>query len=119
MPGLWVRLPPLALTPDVIVLRHSAAGAPHMLARLVKPSVINAGDGMHAHPSQSLLDLMTVREAKGGRLAGLNIAIIGDIAHSRVARSNIVGFAKMGDNVTIAGPPTMIPMGIEAMGAKI
>ncbi|MCP4681487.1 MAG: aspartate carbamoyltransferase catalytic subunit, partial [Desulfobacterales bacterium] len=108
-----------AMKPDVIVLRHSAAGAPHMLARLVKTSVINAGDGMHAHPSQSLLDLMTVREAKEGRLEGLNIAIIGDIAHSRVARSNILGFTKMGAHVTVSGPPTMIPMGIEAMGASV
>ncbi len=108
-----------AMKPDVIVLRHSSAGAPHMLARYVDTSIINAGDGMHAHPSQSLLDLMTVRTAKKGKLEGLNIAIIGDIAHSRVARSNIVGFTKMGAHVTIAGPPTMIPSGIETMGADV
>ena len=107
-----------AMSPDAIVDRHSAAGAPYMLARLVDASIINAGDGMHAHPTQALLDMMTVREKKG-RLAGLRIAIIGDIAHSRVARSNIVGFIKMGAEVVLAGPPTMIPMGIETLGAVV
>jgi len=107
-----------AMNPDAIVIRHPAAGAPHMLARLVKASIINAGDGMHAHPTQALLDMMTVRERKG-RLDGLKIAIIGDIAHSRVARSNLIGFTKMGAKVTLAGPPTMIPMGIEALGADV
>ncbi|NVL90668.1 MAG: aspartate carbamoyltransferase catalytic subunit [Desulfobacterales bacterium] len=107
-----------AMNPDAIVIRHRAAGAPHMLARLVRASVINAGDGMHAHPSQALLDMMTVREKKG-RLAGLKIAIIGDITHSRVARSNIVGFVKMGAEVILAGPPTMIPMGVETLGARV
>ncbi len=107
-----------AMNPDAIVIRHSAAGAPHLLARLVEASVINAGDGMHAHPTQALLDMMTVREKKG-RLAGLRIAIIGDIAHSRVARSNIVGFSKTGAEVILAGPPTMIPMGVETLGAHI
>jgi len=107
-----------AMSPDAIVVRHSAAGAPYMLARLVDASIINAGDGMHAHPTQALLDMMTVREKKG-RLAGLRIAIIGDIAHSRVARSNIVGFIKMGAEVVLAGPPTMIPMGIETLGAVV
>ena len=107
-----------AMNPDAIVVRHRAAGAPHMLARLVQASVINAGDGMHAHPTQALLDMMTVRE-KRGSLAGLRIAIIGDIAHSRVARSNIVGFVKMGANVILAGPPTMIPIGVETMGALV
>ena len=107
-----------AMNPDAIVVRHRAAGAPHMLARLVQASVINAGDGMHAHPTQALLDMMTVREKKGG-LAGLRIAIIGDIAHSRVARSNIVGFIKMGARVILAGPPTMIPIGVETMGALV
>jgi len=107
-----------AMNPDVIVLRHSSAGAPHMLARLMKFSIINAGDGMHAHPTQSLLDLMTVMENKGS-IKGLRIAIIGDISHSRVARSNIVGFTKMGAKVVLAGPPTMIPMGIEALGASV
>lgn len=107
-----------AMNPDAIVLRHKAAGAPHMLARLVQSSVINAGDGMHAHPTQALLDMMTVREKKG-RLAGLRVAIIGDIAHSRVARSNTVGFLNMGAHVVLAGPPTMIPQGIEILGAPV
>jgi aspartate carbamoyltransferase catalytic subunit len=107
-----------AMNPDAIVVRHRAAGAPHLLARLVDASVINAGDGMHAHPTQALLDMMTVREKKG-RLAGLRLAIMGDIAHSRVARSNIVGFTKMGAEVILAGPPTMIPMGVETLGASV
>ena len=107
-----------AMNPDAIVIRHPAAGAPYMLARLVKASIINAGDGMHAHPTQALLDMMTVREKKG-RLDGLKIAIVGDIAHSRVARSNLIGFTKMGAKVTLAGPPTMIPMNIEALGADV
>jgi aspartate carbamoyltransferase catalytic subunit len=107
-----------AMNPDAIVIRHSAAGAPHLLAKLVDASVINGGDGMHAHPTQALLDMMTVREKKG-RLDGLRLAIIGDIAHSRVARSNIVGFNKMGADVVLAGPPTMIPMGIETLGAEV
>jgi aspartate carbamoyltransferase catalytic subunit len=107
-----------AMNPDAIVIRHPAAGAPHLLARQVEASVINAGDGMHAHPTQALLDMMTVREKKG-RLAGLRIAIIGDIAHSRVARSNIVGFTKTGADVILAGPPTMIPMGVETLGAHV
>lgn len=107
-----------AMKPDVIVMRHSSAGAPHMLSKIVNTSVINAGDGMHAHPTQSLLDMMTVREARG-RLDNLKISIIGDIAHSRVARSNIHGFTKMGSKVVVAGPPTMIPMGIEKLGARV
>ncbi|MDF1591315.1 MAG: aspartate carbamoyltransferase catalytic subunit [Desulfobacterales bacterium] len=107
-----------AMNPDVIVLRHTAAGAPHMLARLLKSSVINAGDGMHAHPTQALLDLMTIREKKGS-ISGLRIAIIGDIAHSRVARSNSIGMRKMGADVVVAGPPTMIPKGIETLGVSV
>ncbi len=107
-----------AMGPDIIVLRHNCAGAPHMLARVVKSAIINAGDGMHAHPSQSLLDLMTVRENKG-YIKGLRIAIIGDISHSRVARSNIIGFTKMGADVVLGGPPTMIPKGIETLGATV
>ena len=107
-----------AMNPDVIVLRHTAAGAPHMLARLLKSSVINAGDGMHAHPTQALLDLMTIREKKG-RISGLRIAIIGDISHSRVARSNSIGMRKMGADVVVAGPPTMIPKGIETLGVSV
>jgi aspartate carbamoyltransferase catalytic subunit len=107
-----------AMSPDAIILRHSAAGAPHMLSRLVKSAVINAGDGMHAHPTQTLLDMMTIREKKE-RLNGLRVAIIGDIAHSRVARSNTVGLLKMGAHVTLAGPPTMIPKGVEILGAPV
>jgi aspartate carbamoyltransferase catalytic subunit len=107
-----------AMNPDVIVIRHTCAGAPHLLAKILKSSVINAGDGMHAHPTQSLLDLMTVRENKNN-ISGLRIAIIGDISHSRVARSNIIGFRKMGADVVLSGPPTMIPMGIETLGASV
>ncbi len=107
-----------AMQPDVIVIRHASAGAPHFLTRHCQACVINAGDGMHAHPTQALLDMMTVREKKG-RLQGLNILIVGDITHSRVARSNIVGFQKMGARVTVCGPPTMMPIGIEKMGARV
>lgn len=107
-----------AMNPDIVVIRHSSAGAPHMIARSLDVSVINAGDGMHAHPTQALLDMMTVREKKGG-FAGLNVAIIGDITHSRVARSNIAGFIKMGSTVRVAGPATMIPPGIESLGATV
>ena len=89
-----------------------------MLAKLVKASIINAGDGMHAHPTQALLDLMTVRENRG-RIAGLRVAIVGDIAHSRVARSNCIGFTKMGAEVVLAGPPTMIPKGVESFGVSV
>ncbi len=105
-----------AMNPDVIILRHYSAGAPHMLAKLLKTSIINAGDGMHEHPSQALLDLMTVREKKG-YIRNLRVAIIGDISHSRVARSDILGFTKMGAEVVLGGPFTMIPAGIESLGA--
>ena len=107
-----------AMNPDVVVIRHSSAGAPHMLANIMDAGIINAGDGMHAHPTQSLLDMMTVREKKGD-LKGKRIAIIGDIAHSRVARSDCVGFTKMGASVVLAGPPTMIPKGIESLGVSV
>ncbi|HOU52042.1 MAG: aspartate carbamoyltransferase catalytic subunit [Smithella sp.] len=106
-----------AMNPDVIVIRHSAAGAPHLLARLVKQSIINAGDGAHEHPTQALLDMMTIKEHKG-KIDGLKVAIIGDIEHSRVARSNIYGLSKMGANVVVAGPATMLPRDIEQMGVK-
>jgi aspartate carbamoyltransferase catalytic subunit len=106
-----------AMNPDVIVIRHSAAGAPHLLATLVKQSIINAGDGAHEHPTQALLDIMTIKEKKG-KLAGLKVAIVGDIAHSRVARSNIYGLTKMGARVVLAGPATMLPRDIEQMGIK-
>lgn len=107
-----------AMRPDCIVIRHSAAGVPMMLAGHLGCSVINAGDGAHEHPSQALLDMLTVKE-RLGRLEGLKVAIIGDIAHSRVARSNIYGFTRMGANVTVAGPPTMMPPGIEQTGCKV
>lgn len=107
-----------AMNPDVIIIRHYSAGAPHMLARLLKTSIINAGDGMHEHPTQALLDLMTVREKKGS-IEDLRIAIIGDISHSRVARSDIIGFKKMGAEVVLGGPLTMIPSGIESLGATV
>jgi aspartate carbamoyltransferase catalytic subunit len=103
------------MNPDIIVIRHSAAGAPHLLARLIKPSIINAGDGAHEHPTQALLDMLTIRTRKG-KIAGLKVAIVGDIGHSRVARSNIIGLTKMGAKVAVAGPATMIPRGIEEMG---
>ena len=107
-----------AMNPDVIVMRHSSSGAAHVISKRVNCSVINAGDGTHAHPSQALLDMMSIREKKG-TLKGLNISIVGDISHSRVARSDIIGFSKMGAHVTICAPPTMIPKGIEAMGCQI
>lgn len=107
-----------AMKPDAIVIRHAHSGAPHMLARKLKFSVINAGDGAHEHPTQALLDMLTMREAKG-RLEGLEVAIIGDIAHSRVARSNMIGLAKMGASVRVAGPPTMLPQGLEQYGARV
>ncbi len=107
-----------SMKPDVIVMRHSSAGTPYLLSQKISTPIINAGDGMHAHPTQALLDMMTVREVKKD-LNGLHIAIIGDIAHSRVARSNITGFTKMGAKVRLAGPPTMMPAGIESLGADV
>jgi len=107
-----------AMKPDVLVLRHGCSGAPYFLAQHLKAAVINAGDGTHAHPSQGLLDMLTIRQNKG-RLQGLRVAIIGDIAHSRVARSNCEGLSKMGADVVLAGPPTMIPRGIEEMGVSV
>ena len=107
-----------SMNPDIIVIRHSSSGSPHLLAKHIGASVINAGDGTHEHPSQALLDMMTVREKKGG-IAGLKIAIIGDISHSRVAHSNIIGFTKMGARVHVSGPATLIPPGIEQMGAIV
>jgi aspartate carbamoyltransferase catalytic subunit len=107
-----------AMHPDIIIIRHGYSGAPLMLTRHVQAAVINAGDGTHEHPSQSLLDMMTVREQKG-TLAGLKIAIIGDILHSRVAHSNILGFTKMGSSVHVYGPATLLPRGVEELGATI
>lgn len=106
-----------AMSPDIIVLRHSAAGTPHLLAKMLRQSIINAGDGAHEHPSQALLDMMTIKEKKG-RIADLKVAIVGDIMHSRVARSNIYGLSKMGARVVVAGPATMMPRDIERMGVR-
>ena len=100
------------------VIRHPHAGAPNLLARtLERVSVINAGDGLHAHPTQALLDLFTVRE-KLGRLDGLKIVIVGDVTHSRVARSNMLGFCKMGSQVVLCGPPTLIPEDLKVLGSQ-
>jgi len=107
-----------AMAADVIIIRHSAAGAPHLLARWVSARVINAGDGAHEHPTQALLDMFTIREKKGG-FQGLKVAILGDITHSRVARSNIWGLTKMGAEVRVVGPATLIPPDIERLGVKV
>lgn len=107
-----------AMKVDMIVLRHSASGSAGILAKATKASVLNAGDGWHEHPTQALLDMFTIKE-KFGRIGGLNISIIGDIAHSRVARSNIWGLTKLGANVTLCGPKTLIPAEVEKMGAKV
>ncbi len=104
-----------AYQPDIIVLRHRHAGAPHLLAANIDASIVNAGDGAHEHPTQGLLDLLTIRQHKR-RIDGLKVAIIGDIAHSRVARSAIVGLSRLGAQVVVCGPPTMLPPGIEALG---
>ena len=104
-----------AMNPDIIVIRHSASGAPHLLSRMIKQSVINAGDGAHEHPTQALLDMLTIRQKKG-RIEGLKVAIIGDIAHSRVARSNIYGLRKMGADVSVGGPAIMMPRDIQQLG---
>ena len=107
-----------AMKPDVVVLRHAYSGAPRLLGERLEAAVINAGDGTHAHPTQALLDMLTIEQHKG-TLGGLRIAIIGDIAHSRVARSNCEGLTKMGADVVLAGPPTMMPRGIEQMGVSV
>lgn len=107
-----------AMAPDILVIRHRSAGVPLLISRLVPTPVINAGDGSHAHPTQALLDMFSVRE-KLGRLSGLKVVIVGDIANSRVARSNIQGFTTMGSEVWVCGPPTLIPPGIEKLGAHV
>ncbi len=107
-----------ALKIDIIVVRHDCSGAPNILARSVKASVVNAGDGWHEHPTQALLDIFTLK-SKLGRVEGLDVSIIGDIAHSRVARSNIWGLTKLGANVTVCAPKTLIPQGIEEMGVRV
>ncbi len=107
-----------AMKPDCIVIRHSSAGAAHILAGLLSCSVINAGDGAHEHPTQALLDIFTIKE-RFGRVEGLKVLIVGDILHSRVARSNIWGLKKLGAEVTVCGPPTMIPPHIERLGCSV
>jgi aspartate carbamoyltransferase catalytic subunit len=107
-----------AMAPDIIVIRHASAGAPHLLGRECRSSIINAGDGMHEHPTQALLDALTVRTFKS-HLDGLKLAIVGDVAHSRVARSDTMLFHKMGTEVWVCGPPTLIPCDFHKMGARI
>ena len=107
-----------AMSPDILVVRHNCSGAPSLISEFVNCPVINAGDGMHEHPTQSLLDLLTIREHKG-TLKGLKVSIVGDIAHSRVARSNIQAMQTMGMKVKVVAPPTLIPVEIEKMGVEV
>jgi aspartate carbamoyltransferase catalytic subunit len=107
-----------ALKADIIVMRHNASGAAAMLARNLDISVVNAGDGWHEHPTQALLDIFTLKE-KFGKIEGLNVSIVGDIAHSRVARSNVWGLRKLGAKVTLCAPKMLIPAEIEKMGAEV
>lgn len=107
-----------ALNADIIIIRHSASGAPHFLSRFLHASVVNAGDGAHEHPTQALLDTFTIRERKG-KIAGLNVTILGDILYSRVARSNIWALTKLGAKVTLCGPSTLVPRVFEQMGCRV
>jgi aspartate carbamoyltransferase catalytic subunit len=107
-----------AMDPDIVIVRHAVAGVPKRIADVLDAPVVNAGDGAHEHPTQALLDMLTVRQVKE-RIEGLTVTIVGDILHSRVARSNIHGFLKMGAEVRIAAPPTMIPLGVESLGVKV
>ena len=107
-----------AMGADVMVVRHATPGAPHLLAQHVNASVINAGDGAHEHPTQGLLDLLTIRRAKGS-IAGLTVGLVGDISHSRVARSNIWGLTKLGAKVILCGPPTLVPRRMEELGCEV
>ncbi len=107
-----------AYGPDVVVIRHAEIGAARLTARWTDAHVVNAGDGKHQHPTQCLLDLYTIRDALG-RVDGVHVAIVGDVLHSRVARSNIAGFRLMGMDVTLVGPPPLIPRGIEATGVRV
>jgi aspartate carbamoyltransferase catalytic subunit len=106
-----------AMRPDMIVIRHASSGAPHQLARACRAGIINAGDGMHEHPTQALLDALTMREHKG-RLSGLRVAIIGDLLHSRVLRSNALLLTKMGADVRACGPATLLPLGLDRLGIR-
>ncbi|MFN3966476.1 MAG: aspartate carbamoyltransferase catalytic subunit, partial [Endomicrobiia bacterium] len=107
-----------AMKADFVVIRHSMSGSAHVLARNISSSVINAGDGSHEHPTQGLLDIFTIREKKG-KIEGLKVVIVGDITHSRVARSNIWGLTKLGADVTVCGPSTLIPKDIQKTGVKV
>ena len=107
-----------ALNADVIIIRHSATGAPHFLSRVVNAHIVNAGDGAHEHPTQALLDTFTIREHKG-KIAGLRVTILGDILYSRVARSNIWALLKLGAHVTLCGPSTLVPRVFEQMGCRV
>ncbi len=107
-----------AMGADIMVVRHPTPGAPHLLAQHVRSSIINAGDGGHEHPTQGLLDLLTIRRAKK-RIAGLTVGLVGDISHSRVARSNIWGLTKLGARVILCGPPTLVPKGMERLGCEV
>jgi aspartate carbamoyltransferase catalytic subunit len=107
-----------AMAPDIIVVRHASSGAAHMLSRVCRARIVNAGDGMHEHPTQALLDAFTIRERKG-RLEGLKVAIVGDLAHSRVLRSNLLLLTKMGAEVRACGPATLLPPGLAAAGATV
>jgi aspartate carbamoyltransferase catalytic subunit len=106
-----------AMAPDMIVLRHASSGACHLLARICKSRIINAGDGMHEHPTQALLDAFTIREHKK-RIEGLKVTVVGDLLHSRVLRSNVLLLTKLGADVWLCGPPTMVPAGIERLGVR-
>ncbi|MBI5385116.1 MAG: aspartate carbamoyltransferase catalytic subunit [Verrucomicrobia bacterium] len=107
-----------ALNADIIIIRHSASGAPHFLSRVLEAHVVNAGDGAHEHPTQALLDAFTILEKKG-RIAGLNVTILGDILYSRVARSDIWALTRLGANVTLCGPSTLVPRTFEQMGVRV
>jgi aspartate carbamoyltransferase catalytic subunit len=107
-----------AMAPDMIVLRHPAAGAAHLLSRVCRSSIVNAGDGAHEHPTQALLDAFTMRQKKG-RIQGLEVAIVGDLLHSRVLRSNLFLLRKLGAKVRVSGPPTLVPPGLERLGVEV
>jgi aspartate carbamoyltransferase catalytic subunit len=107
-----------AMSPDMIVLRHASSGACHLLSRICKSRIINAGDGMHEHPTQALLDAFTIKEHKK-TIEGLKVAIVGDLLHSRVLRSNVLLLTKLGADVWVCGPPTLVPPGIECLGVHV
>src|SRR5213082_674820 len=107
-----------AMAPDMIVIRHASSGAPHLLSRICRSRIINAGDGMHEHPTQALLDAFTIREHKK-KIDGLKVAIVGDLLHSRVLRSNVLLLTRLGAEVWVCGPPTFVPVGIERFGVHV